>query len=104
MKARDPWLSWLVSDEGLLFPGAFAGKDLDRLRRGFPRLVEADEEEAARAFACNAAAVLGTTVLIEAAARRTAAQLERLGYRVVPLDTSEFLKSGGSVFCLKQFL
>jgi len=88
----------------LVFPGAFPPADLDRLRGAFPRLIEVDEDEAVHAFACNAAAFFGTTVVIEARARRTAARLEGLGYRVVAVDTSEFLKSGGSVFCLKQFL
>jgi N-dimethylarginine dimethylaminohydrolase len=34
-------------------------------------------------------------------APRTAARLRDAGYRPVPVDVSEFHKSGGSVFCLK---
>jgi N-dimethylarginine dimethylaminohydrolase len=32
---------------------------------------------------------------------KTAKSLERAGFVVKPLDTGEFLKSGGSVFCMK---
>ena len=32
------------------------------------------------------------------------ARLADAGYDPVPVDTGEFLKSGGSVFCLKQFV
>jgi N-dimethylarginine dimethylaminohydrolase len=30
------------------------------------------------------------------------ADLRRLGFKPVEVDTSEFMKSGGSVFCMKQ--
>ena len=42
-------------------------------------------------------------MFLDAAAQRTASALAGAGFHVVPLDTSEFLKSGGSVFCMKLF-
>lgn len=93
-------------DEGtaLVRTAAFDDDGLALIRRLVPRVVEADEGEAATALACNAAAVGDGGVVIDSRAGRTIAQLADLGYDVVPVDTGEFLKSGGSVFCLKQWL
>jgi N-dimethylarginine dimethylaminohydrolase len=46
----------------------------------------------------------GKHVLIESSCEGTARMLEAEGFPVVRLDTSEFLKAGGSVFCMKQAL
>jgi len=54
-------------------------------------------------FACNACSIAGT-VIIEQSAVRTIQELRDRGFTVVPVDTSEFLKSGGSVYCMKQYL
>lgn len=51
-------------------------------------------------FACNAL-VLGNKVYIERGNTATNKALVERGFEVVELDTSEFKKSGGSVFCLK---
>jgi N-dimethylarginine dimethylaminohydrolase len=86
----------------LWFPGAFDDEGRAMLAEGFENLIEVDEEEATRAFACNAAAFPSGTVVIDQRAERTRAKLA--DYRVIAVDTGEFLKSGGSVFCLKQFV
>ena len=59
--------------------------------------------EAVTALACNAAAFFGTDIVIDRRATKTIAQLHDLGYRVHPVDTGEFLKSGGSVYCLHNY-
>ena len=41
--------------------------------------------------------------MLTAGANRTAAVLTEHGYRVHEVEIGEFLKSGGAVFCLKQF-
>ena len=41
----------------------------------------------------------GHNVILPSAARRFAAQLRERGYTPIPVDLSEFLKSGGSVKC-----
>ncbi|RKY17869.1 MAG: amidinotransferase [Planctomycetota bacterium] len=70
---------------------------------GFEELIECDPGEAEFALACNAAVVPGTAV-IDRRAAQTAAALRRHVANVISVDTGEFLKSGGSVFCLKQWL
>lgn len=77
-----------------------AGRDL--VRRVVERVVEVDADEASRCMACNAAAFLGRHVVIQRGAVRTVAALRGLGYEVHEVETGEYMKSGGSVFCMKM--
>ena len=86
----------------LVHPQALTASGMALVRRIFPRVIEVDADEASRSMACNAAAFPGDHVVIQSGARRTSAALRDLGYRVHEVDTSEFMKSGGSVFCLKM--
>jgi len=92
----------LDCDTVLIHPPAFL--DQAPILAGFARVVRVDPNEAFAALACNAAAFFGTDVVIDRRAQKTIAQLRRLGYRVHEVDTGEFLKSGGSVYCLKHAL
>jgi N-dimethylarginine dimethylaminohydrolase len=62
------------------------------------------EESEAELFACNAAAFFGDTVVIQRGAARTTAELAQRGFDVREVETGEFMKSGGSVFCMKAEL
>jgi N-dimethylarginine dimethylaminohydrolase len=97
----DTCLCPLDEATALYFPGAFDAEGLGLLRAHFERLIEAPEDEARRLFACNAHSPDGEHVLIQRGCTHTNAALRRAGYEVVELDTDEFLKSGGSVFCMK---
>lgn len=88
----------------LIYPKAFTTEGLALIHRVFPDVVEVDEAEATGAFSCNAAAFNGKTVVIQHGAPRTNAELRRRGFDVQEVATDEFLKSGGSVFCLKAAL
>ena len=85
----------------LVFPSAIAPEGMQLVRAVFENIVEVDAEEAAR-FACNAAVMPSGAVAIDRRASATAARLRSFGYRTVELDTGEFLKSGGSVYCMKN--
>ena len=102
----DTCLALLDEDTLLLHPPAFRPEALATLARLFPRRIEADPLEAREQLACNAHALPAradgrVTVLLPAQAPRTAARLAAEGFDVVPVDVSEFHKSGGSIFCLK---
>lgn len=60
-------------------------------------LAEADSPQ----FACNAHCPDGKHVFIQPGSIRTNSAMTQAGFKVVEVDTSEFIKSGGSVFCLK---
>lgn len=99
----DTALAIVDGETAILYPGAFDDASVAELRRRFFAAIEVNEAEANR-MACNAAKGGGNTVIIEAAAATTIAQLSLRGYRVEAVDTSEFMKSGGSVYCMKQYV
>lgn len=100
----DTCLAPLDERAALFVPGAFTAQGRALLARAFECLVEVREDEASGALACNAAAFAGGAVVLDDRAAHTAHALGELGYRVLPVDTGEYLKSGGSVFCMKQWL
>ena len=60
--------------------------------------IRVPEAEALR-FACNAV-TLGKEVILPSGSPHTTQQLEKRGFRVFPLDFSEFIKAGGAAKCL----
>jgi len=97
----DTCLCPLDEETALYFPGAFTDDGIAAIRRHFRRVIEAPEDEARQLFACNAHSPDGEHVLIQEGCTVTVDLLRAAGYTVVELDTGEFLKSGGSVFCMK---
>ncbi|GAC1355059.1 MAG: arginine deiminase-related protein [Vulcanimicrobiaceae bacterium] len=87
----------------MVVPQAFSPSGLQELERDFERLVEISFNEAL-IMAANAAAAPQKQVIIDSAAAETIASLNALGYRVLSVETGEFRKSGGSVYCMKQYL
>jgi N-dimethylarginine dimethylaminohydrolase len=88
----------------LIYPKAFAPEGRALIARLFEDVIEIDEDEATRAFACNATAFHGRVVVMQSGATRTADAVRQRGFEVVEVETGEFLKSGGSVYCMKAFL
>jgi len=85
-------------------PDAFDERGRALLERVVPKLIEVPGEEAATRLAANGHCVDGRNVIIDAGATRTMEILEAEGFAVHPVDTSEYLKAGGSVFCMKLML
>lgn len=85
----------------LIYPDAFDSEGLDLIRSHFERVLEAPEHEARNLFACNAHSPDGKNVIIQRGCVETNRILQDADYRVMEVDTDEFLKSGGSVFCMK---
>lgn len=97
----DTALALLSEDTCLWLPEALAPAARALVERLVPHRIAADPREAHELLACNACCPDGRTVLIQAGCERTRGALERAGFTVLELETSEFLKSGGSVFCMK---
>ncbi len=91
----------LSESSALIYPQAFAPEGLALIRRLFTNVIEVGDEEAARSFTCNAAAFGGGNVVLQRGASRIVDRLDRLGFSVHEVETGEFLKSGGSVYCMK---
>lgn len=85
----------------MICPKAFSEKSLELIHQLFTTVITLNEQEAAELFAGNATCPNGKHVLIQQGAEHSVKQLKEAGFEVIELDTSEFLKSGGSVFCMK---
>jgi len=85
----------------LYAPEAFTPDGRALIETLFERAIAAPEDEARRGFACNALCPDGRHVLIQRGNTVTNSRLEAAGLEVLELDTGEFMKSGGSVFCMK---
>lgn len=79
------------------FPGAFSRHSQRTLRDLFPHAILCDEQSA-RVLGLNAVSD-GLHVVLPSAATGLVAALSDRQYVPVPVDLSEFLKSGGSVKC-----
>ncbi len=89
----------------LAYPEGVGVEGMKILRMLFENVIEVPKKEAyAPNFACNAFSPDGKVVLIQHSCAQTITQLERLGYLVLRIDTSEYIKSGGSVFCMKMMV
>lgn len=85
----------------LIYPGAFQPEGIELIRAHFETILEAPEDEARHLFACNAHSPDGKHVIIQQGCTETNQLLRTAGFDVIEVDTSEYLKSGGSVFCMK---
>ncbi len=97
----DTCFSVLNKDTVLVYPGAFEPEGLALIGRFFSRILEAPEKEAKEGFACNAHCPDDKNVIIQKGNPVTSAFLREAGFNPIEVDTSEFIKAGGSVFCLK---
>ena len=98
----DTCLAVLDAQSALACRAAFTADGWELLRSIFPRLIEVDVREAdSPAFACNAHCPDETHVLLQSGSAGTEKSLREAGFTPVPVDTAAFIKSGGSVFCMK---
>lgn len=88
----------------LINPKSFTKEGLELIHAVFENVLDCHEKEANEGMACNASAVAGRSILIQEGNPNCVSTLTKLGYRVIELDTSEYLKSGGSVFCMKMYV
>ena len=88
----------------MIYPKAFTEEGLRSIRGVFPNIIEANQHEAEHLFACNATCPDGKNVFIQKGCVDVNEKLERSGFTVHEFNTDEYLKSGGSVFCMKMLL
>ena len=88
----------------LIYPDAFTDEGLELINAIFETVIEATEYEAKKLFACNATCPDGRNVIIQEGCTDVNKKLRDAGFAVHEVNTGEFLKSGGSVFCMKQMV
>jgi len=100
----DTCLCPLDTEHALVAPDAFDETGLALINALFDTPIEVPDHEARHQFACNGHCPDGTHVLIQEGCEVTNERLREHDFVPVELDTSEFLKAGGSVFCMKQMI
>ncbi|WP_018128302.1 dimethylarginine dimethylaminohydrolase family protein [Balneola vulgaris] len=100
----DTCLCILDENTALIYPKAFTDEGLALINKVFPTVIEASKYEAEELFACNATSPDGKNVFIQQGCTDVNQKLRENGFNVHEFSTAEFLKSGGSVFCMKMML
>lgn len=100
----DTCLCMLNSETVLIYPKAFTDEGLELIHTLFPNVIEASKYEAEKLFACNATCPDGKNVFIQQGCVDINHKLKEAGFKVHEFSTYQFLKSGGSVFCMKMLL
>ena len=98
----DTALTLLDENCAAFVPAAFDETGQALLQTAFDRLIEVDDREARELLAGNLWCPDARHILMSAGATVTRSRLETAGFQVVEIETGEFLKSGGSVFCMRQ--
>lgn len=83
---------------------AFDSAGLKLINSKFKSLIRIDQQEAKKYFAGNAFCPDGKNVIMHPGASRFKEALVKNNFNVLETDTSEYMKSGGSVFCMKMAL
>lgn len=88
----------------LIYPDAFTAAGLEMIYKLYDNVIEATSYEAEKLFAVNATCPDGKNVLIQQGCTDVNQKLRDAGFSVHEFSTYEFIKSGGSVFCMKMML
>lgn len=100
----DTCLCILNENTALIYPKAFTEEGLQLLGSMFSNIIEASKYEAEKLFACNATCPDGKNVFIQQGCVDVNHKLKDAGFKIHEFSTYEYLKSGGSVFCMKMLL
>ena len=87
----------------LVVEEAFTEQGLALLRAAFPQAIRVPYDEAMN-FAANGNCPDGRHFVVQQGNPVTVARVREAGFTLIELDTSEFMKSGGSVFCMTMML
>ena len=80
----------------------FTHDELTLLDNNFKNIIEISPVEAETNFAANCHCPDGKNVLLQKGSKKFCKDLTDNGFNCIEVDTSEFMKSGGSVFCMKM--
>ncbi|MBT3983020.1 MAG: amidinotransferase [Bacteriovoracaceae bacterium] len=97
----DTCLSIIDQNTALYTPSAFTDAGIELLKKFFLNLIEISEPDAIKNFTCNSHCPNGKDLITEKSNSKLFPLLEKMGLKIHPIDTSEFIKAGGSVYCMK---
>ena len=97
----DTCMCMLNESSVLIYPDAFTEESLELIHTLYDTVIEATQYEAEKLFAVNATCPDGKNVFIQQGCTDVNKKLRDTGFAVHEFSTYEFIKSGGSVFCMK---
>ena len=97
----DTCLCVLDENTALIYPEAFTDKGLETINQLFDTVIQASKYEAEELFA---SCPDGRNVIIQQGCTDVNKNLRDNGFSVHEVSTYQFIKSGGSVFCMKMLL
>jgi N-dimethylarginine dimethylaminohydrolase len=100
----DTCFAILSSDTCAVVEEAIALAGLHHIEKRFPEVIRISLDEGKKYFAGNAFCPDGKNVLLQKGSLQFKRDLCKRGFQVTEVDTSEYMKSGGSVFCMKLAL
>lgn len=100
----DTCLSVLNEKTALIYTDAFTPQGLEMIHKLFETVIDVTSYEAEKLFAVNAVCPDGKNVMIQQGCTDVNQKLHDEGFSVHEYSTYEFIKSGGSVFCMKMML
>lgn len=90
------------SKTAFYYPPAFSARAREKIKKLIPNLITLTRDEA-YSFVANSM-VTDHHIVMQKGNRNFAKKVEALGYKVINVDLSEFLKSGGAAHCLTGVL
>jgi len=100
----DTCMCMLNEKSCLIYTDAFTDTGLEIIHKMFDNVIEATAYESEKLFAVNATCPDGKNVFIQQGCTDVNQKLRDAGFAVHEFSTFEFIKSGGSVFCMKMML
>jgi len=100
----DTCFSILSKDVVAIQPEAFSPVGQQLIRSIFSKVIEIPYEENLKYFCGNSFCPDGKNVVLQKGSPTFSQELSKLGFSLWEVETGEFMKSGGSVFCLKLFV
>lgn len=97
----DTCFSILNSDTCVLCRSAFDADGIRDIEKHFKKIIIADEEENLKYFICNCHCPDGKNVIVQKGSIKFKTEIKKSGFNDIEVETGEFMKSGGSVFCMK---
>lgn len=97
----DTCFSILNSKTAVVAKSAFSSEDLKKIESNFENIIFAEEDENLKFFICNCHCPDGKNVIVQKGSNKFKEDIKKSGFNLIEVETGEFMKSGGSVFCMK---
>lgn len=100
----DTCFSVLNSSTAVIQESAFNSQGLESIKNNFHDIIYADEQENLKYFVCNCHCPDGKNVIVQKGSAKFKDDITKTGFNLIEVETGEFMKSGGSVFCMKLMI